>query len=73
MNAYTIRYGHSETDIPGQFKIHAATDQDAINEVNAFVKSGYRNGTWATMAITDGYYAAHNEHGKAVCTRISQT
>lgn len=67
---YTARFAHSDADLPGEINLSATTEAEAIAEINEFVASGYRNGTWANVDFTGGRsYCAQNVHGKAVGAR----
>lgn len=66
-NEYLARYAHSDADTPGELRLKARTDEEAVAEVVAFVEGGYRNGTWCNVELSDGTtYGAANRYGKAV-------
>lgn len=68
---YTAKYGHSNNDAQGRLNLDATDDASAMAEVDGFVAAGYRNGTWATIELSDGSaYTARNEHGRAVSWRL---
>jgi len=47
--------------------LDALSDAQAVQEVREFVRTGYRNGTWANVELSDGrLYGCRNEHGEAV-------
>lgn len=63
---YEMIYAHSDNDIPGSLPLRANTDEQAINEVRAFVEDGFRNGTWGSIEFADGSgYICHNRYGRA--------
>lgn len=66
VRAYPAKYAHSQGDTPGSMTVIAGTDEEAIAEARKFVEKGFRNGTWITVDIADGFYTAQNEHGSAV-------
>ncbi|HOW47355.1 MAG TPA: hypothetical protein PLB26_06845 [Rubrivivax sp.] len=64
---YIAVYAHADTDMPGSLELDATTDAEAIAEIKQLVESGYRNGTWATVELSDGRTASYcNRHGEAV-------
>lgn len=69
--AYSATYAHSSTDTPGKLALDAKTDDQAKSEVRDFVRTGYRNGTWCCVELSDkSYYSAHNSHGRVVARTI---
>ena len=67
MHTYTARYGHEPNATPGDLRLDAKNDDEAIAEVRAFVADGYRNLSWASVPLQDGRQASYrNEHGAAV-------
>jgi hypothetical protein len=66
MTKYTAIFAHSDSDVPGKLTLDASNDVEAKAELKAFVESGYRNGTWANIELSDGAgFGYRNEHGKA--------
>lgn len=49
VRSYSVRYGHSESDVPGTMRMDATSDEGLIQRLHAFVPDGMRNGTWATV------------------------
>jgi hypothetical protein len=70
---YSARYGHNDSDVPGSLEFSATNDSQAVQELRQFVEDGFRNGTWAQVALSDGRsYGARNEHGQAIGGYIDQ-
>ena len=67
MTKYQAAYAHSNNDSAAQMDLDASSDAQAVEEVREFVRTGYRNGTWCNVELSDGRtYGCHNEHGEAV-------
>lgn len=66
VKAYPAKYAHSPDDTPGAMTVIAGTDEEAMSKAREFVEKGFRNGTWITVDIENGFYNARNEHGRAV-------
>lgn len=67
MRKYQAAYAHSNNDSAAQMDLDASSDTQAVSEVRDFVRSGYRNGTWANVELSDGrLYGCRNEHGESV-------
>ena len=62
---YIANFRHGETGNGGQLLLSAKNDEEAIEEIRAFVASGYRNETFAGVDLSNGdHYTARNEHGQ---------
>lgn len=69
---YTMRYAHSDSDTPGSLRMLASNDRLAITEARQFCLNGYRNQTWANVALSTGQtYACRNVHGEVVSRMLS--
>lgn len=67
MSTYQAAYAHSNESSVGQMFICADSDAQVMQDVRAFVRTGYRNGTWCNVELSDGrIYGCRNEHGEAV-------
>lgn len=65
--SYSVRYAHSDSDVPGTLTMSAKTDAAFVEKLKAFVEEGFRNGTWANAELKSGAAVGYrNEHGKAV-------
>lgn len=67
MKQYVGKYGHEDNCVPSTLELDATTDIKAIDEIRAFVVSGYRDGTWATVELSGNrVYTCRNDAGRAV-------
>lgn len=65
--SYSVRFAHSDSDVPGMLAMTAKTDAAFIEKLKAFVEDGFRNGTWANAELKSGAAVGYrNKHGKAV-------
>jgi len=67
MSNYLASFAHTDDGPVGHIRLNAASDAQAVEEVREFVRHGYRNGTWASVELSDGrIYGCRNEHGDAL-------
>jgi hypothetical protein len=75
MPTINLKYGHSAYDAPSALDFHVPAPynmRQAIDTVRTFVRSGYRDGTWAACDLPGGRsYTCRNVSGEAV-GRLSQ-
>lgn len=64
---YTLRYGHSDIDTPGNVRMLATDDKSAIIEAKKACRDGFRNQSWARVELSTGQvYACRNVHGEVI-------
>ena len=60
------KFAHNANDIPGELVFEGGAEDEIKEQARAFVKEGFRDGTWINVDFGDHAYAVRNILGKAV-------